>query len=76
MVGITVFHVKGSAEEDTPEKHVDKMMEKLDTDKDNAISFQEFCEGFNNEPAIAHLLTIQANPEILARRLFRTSESD
>ncbi|XP_063728970.1 uncharacterized protein LOC134856618 isoform X2 [Symsagittifera roscoffensis] len=69
MVGVTIVHVNGSAEDDTPEKHVKKMMAKLDTDNDNVISFEEFCHGLKNEPAIAQLLTVQTSPEILAKKL-------
>ena len=71
LVGVTVVHVN-AAEDDTPEKHVEKMMEKLDTDKDNVITFQEFCEGVEKDPAIAQLLTAQTNPDLLVKRMSLT----
>ena len=68
LVGITVVHVN-AAEDDTPEKHVELMMQKLDPDGDDVITFEEFCQGVKNDPAVAQLLTAQTNPDLLAARI-------
>jgi len=55
MTGETV---KLPADEDTPEKRVDKIFRNMDRDKDARLSYDEFVEGSKQDPTIVQALSL------------------
>jgi len=54
--------VKLPADEDTPEKRVDKIFRNMDRDKDAKLTYDEFVEGSKQDPTI-----VQVPPSLLVR---------
>lgn len=50
--------VKLPADEDTPEKRVDKIFRNMDRDKDAKLTYEEFVEGSKQDPTIVQALSL------------------
>jgi len=50
--------VKLPADEDTPEKRVDKIFKNMDRDKDARLTYDEFVEGSKQDPTIVQALSL------------------
>jgi len=50
--------VKLPADEDTPEKRVDKIFTNMDRDKDAKLTYDEFVEGSKQDPTIVQALSL------------------
>ncbi|TFL05782.1 hypothetical protein BDV98DRAFT_560637 [Pterulicium gracile] len=50
--------VKLPADENTPEKRVDKIFSHMDRNKDQSLSFSEFAEGSKSDPTIVQALSL------------------
>jgi len=50
--------VKLPADEDTPEKRVDKIFKNMDRDKDSRLTYDEFVEGSKQDPTIVQALSL------------------
>jgi len=50
--------VKLPADEDTPEKRVDKIFRNMDRDKDAKLTYDEFVEGSKQDPTIVQALSL------------------
>ncbi|KAH9445478.1 hypothetical protein Pst134EA_022443 [Puccinia striiformis f. sp. tritici] len=50
--------VKLPADEDTPEKRVDKIFRTMDHNKDHKLTFDEFKEGSKQDPMIVQALSL------------------
>jgi len=50
--------VKLPADEDTPEKRVDKIFRNMDKDKDAKLTYEEFVEGSKQDPTIVQALSL------------------
>ncbi|KAG8716300.1 Neuronal calcium sensor 1 [Ceratobasidium sp. 423] len=50
--------VKLPADEDTPEKRVDKIFRNMDRDKDARLTYEEFVEGSKQDPTIVQALSL------------------
>ena len=64
LVGLTVSRFS-TEEDDTPDSHAVRMMEVFDKNNDNEVTFEEFCEGIQNNPNLAVLITNFASPEMI-----------
>lgn len=52
--------VKLPADEDTPEKRVDKIFKNMDRNKDAKLTYDEFVEGSKQDPTIVQVSTSES----------------
>jgi len=50
--------VKPPADEDTPQKRVDKIFTNMDRDRDAKLTYDEFVEGSKQDPTIVQALSL------------------